>query len=81
MRARVHVGRLLEADAELAVLPVYRGKTPLRGSAREADRALKGAIRRMVESGEFGAEPRQRRVIPLLESHRGVRPRRLLLVG
>ncbi|MFQ5911705.1 MAG: leucyl aminopeptidase [Nitrospinota bacterium] len=81
MRGKVIVGKLFESDAELAVLPVYQGKTPLRGSAREADRALKGAIQRMVKSGEFRAEAGDRRVIPLLGSHKGVRPRRLLLIG
>ncbi len=81
MRGRVIVGKLLETEADLAVLPIYQGKTPLRGSAREADRALKGAIKRMLASGEFRAEPRQRRAVPRIESHKGIRPRRLLLMG
>ncbi|MBI2881014.1 MAG: leucyl aminopeptidase [Candidatus Tectomicrobia bacterium] len=81
MRGRVIVGRLLETECELAVLPVYQGKTPLRGSARQADAALKGAIQRMIDGGEFRLEPRQRRLIPLLHSPKGVRPKRLLLVG
>jgi leucyl aminopeptidase len=81
VRGKVIVGSLLEMDAELAVLPVYEGKTPLRGSAREADRVLKGAVRRMLDSGEFQPAPRRRRVLPLLESRKGLRPKRLLLMG
>ncbi|MFQ5694205.1 MAG: M17 family peptidase N-terminal domain-containing protein, partial [Nitrospinota bacterium] len=81
MRGSVVVGRLLETDSELAVLPVYQGKTPLRGSAREADRALGGGLRRMVDGGEFRAEPRRVRLVPLLDSSRRIRPKRLLLVG
>jgi leucyl aminopeptidase len=81
VRVKAVVGRLLETDADLAVLPVYQGKNPLRGSSREADRALKGAIKRMLDSGEFRAEIRRCRVIPILDPPRGFRPRRLLLVG
>ncbi len=81
MQTRVSVGPLMGAKSELAVLCVFKGKKALRGAAREADKALRGAIGRMVASGEFKPELRKTRLIPLLERPKGVTPRRLLLVG
>ena len=81
MRCKVISGKLLEAKADLLVLPVFEGKTPLRGATRNADGILKGAIRRMLEDEEFQARLRQVRVVPVLEARNGLRAKRVLLVG
>ena len=81
MRGKVISESLLEAEAELTVLPVYEGKTPLQGAAREADRLLGGAIRRMLDSGEFEAQVRRVRLLPILETRGGLRAKRILLMG
>ena len=81
MRGKVLSRGLLEAEAELVVLPVYEGKTPLRGTAREADRLLEGAIRGMLDRGEFKARIRRVCLLPILEARGGLRAKRILLMG
>ncbi|HEY4485314.1 MAG TPA: leucyl aminopeptidase, partial [Nitrospiria bacterium] len=78
MDIQLKKGRIEKEAAEAAVLGLFEGEKTLAGDAAAMDRALKGQIRAVFESGEFRGRPNE---MLMLRSRGGVPAKRVLLAG
>jgi len=78
MDVKVKQGRIEAEPAEVLVLTHYEGDSSLQEGAAVVDKALRGALRDLLKSGEFQGKSQQ---TVLFHTQGKVRAKRVLLVG
>jgi len=78
MEIKTQIGAIQEVAAELIVINLFEGVTAPTGATAVVDRALNGAIRELVEAGDFTGKAEQS---ALLYTHGAIPAKRVLLIG
>src|SRR5436309_2865628 len=78
MEVAVKAGALEKESADASILMLYEGESELQGAAALIDKALDGALTRLLQDGEFTGKSQQHMV---LHTQGRLKTKRVILSG